>query len=319
MILKYSLTTGDYKPLYDISVNLGFYPIANDIIKYELLPLEHFDDSIIYHSISKFKNEYNYIETLEQNHRSNAFLEDESLEKCYLAPTSFGKSNLIISSIKNLEKANHKIVIVLPTKSLLMQTYKLVRSSNLGKKIIMHDEMYDDDDEFIAVFTQERALRLMNRKNIAYDVLFIDEAHNILNNDSRSILLSRLISKNKKLNNNQRVIYLSPLIEDIHNVRVSDDQHISTHTIEYNLKEPDLYELRLNGIVRLYNRFLDEFYSLGTNDNPFQYTITKSKYKNFIYNYRPVRIEEFSKDFCKYLPEIQITDAIIELKKILGE
>lgn len=317
LILKYSLNTGDYKPLYDISVNLGFYPIANDIIKYELLPIEHFDDSIIYNSISKFRNESNYIETLEQNHRTSDFLHDESFEKCYLAPTSFGKSNLIISSIKNLEKANHKIVIVLPTKSLLMQTYQLVRSANLGRKIIMHDEMYDDEEEFIAVFTQERALRLMNRKNIAYDVLFIDEAHNILNDDSRSILLSRLISKNRKINNNQRVIYLSPLIENIHNVRVSEDQHISTHTIEYNLKEPDLFELKLNGLVRLYNRFLDEFYSLGKNNNPFQYTIAQSNNKNFIYNYRPVRIEEFAKEFCNYLPEIEITDAIAELKKIL--
>jgi hypothetical protein len=317
LILKYSLKTRDFKPLYDISVNLGFYPIANDIIKYELLPIEHFDDSIIYNSISKFRNENNYIETLEQNHRSSDFLKDESFEKCYLAPTSFGKSNLIISSIKNLEKVNHKIVIVLPTKSLLMQTYQLVRSANLGRKIIMHDEMYDDEAEFIAVFTQERALRLMNRKNIAYDVLFIDEAHNILNDDSRSILLSRLISKNRKINHNQRVIYLSPLIENIHNVRVSEDQHISTHIIEYNLKEPDLFELRLNGLVRLYNRFLDEFYSLGTNNNPFQYTIAHSNNKNFIYNYRPVRIEEFAKEFCTYLPEIEITDAISKLKKIL--
>jgi superfamily II DNA or RNA helicase len=317
LILKYSLNTGDYKPLFDISVNLGFYPIANDIIKYELLQIEHFDDSIIYNSISRFRNDSNYIETLEQNHRSNDFLDDKSLEKCYLAPTSFGKSNLIISSIKNLEKVNHKIVIVLPTKSLLMQTYQLVRNANLSRKIIMHDEMYDDEEEFIAVFTQERALRLMNRKNIAYDILFIDEAHNILNDDPRSILLSRLISKNRKINNNQRVIYLSPLIENIHNVRVSEDQQISTHTIEYNLKEPDLFELRLNGVLRLYNRFLDEFYLLGANNNPFKYTIAESKNKNFIYNYRPVRIEEFAKQFCNYLPEIENTEAISELKGIL--
>lgn len=317
LILKYSLNTGDYKPLYDISINLGFYPIANDIIKYELLQIEHFDDSIIYNSISKFRNESNYIETLEQKRRSYDFLKDEALEKCYLAPTSFGKSNLIISSIKNLDRGNNKIVIILPTKSLLMQTYHLVRNANLGRKIIMHDEMYDDEEEFVAVFTQERALRLMNRKNIAYDVLFIDEAHNILNDDSRSILLSRLISKNRKINNNQRVIYLSPLIENIHNVRVSDDQQISTHIIEYNLKEPDLFELRLNGALRLYNRFLDEFYLLGNNNNPFHYTISQSKNKNFIYNYRPVRIEEFAKEFCSYLPEIETTPAISDLKRIL--
>lgn len=317
LILKYSLTTRDFKPLYDISINLGFYPIANDILKYELLSLEHFDDAVIYNSISKFRNESMFIETLEQNHRSKEFLLDDSSEKCYLAPTSFGKSSLIVSSIKISGNVKLKIVIVVPTKSLLMQTFQLVRSARLGKKIIMHDEMFDNEDDFIAVFTQERALRLMNRKNIAYDILFIDEAHNILNNDPRSILLSRLILKNKKINNNQKVIYLSPLIENIHNVRISEDQKISTHIIEYNLKEPDIYELSLDGMVRLYNRFLDEYYKIEINKNPFQYTIQKSTHKNFIYNYRPVRIEEFAKDFCKYLPEIEISDKLIELRKIL--
>jgi hypothetical protein len=196
LILKYSLFTRDFKPLYDISINLGFYPIANDILKYELLSFEHFDDTVIYNSISKFKNESKFIETLEQNHRSKEFLLDESFEKCFLAPTSFGKSSLIVSAIRNLGNAKLKIAIIVPTKSLLMQTYQLVRNARLGRKIIMHDEMFDNEDAFIAVFTQERALRLMNRKSIAYDVLFIDEAHNILNNDPRSILLSRLISKN---------------------------------------------------------------------------------------------------------------------------
>ena len=317
IILKYSLTTRDFKPLFDISINLGFYPIANDILKYQLLSLEHFEDTVIYNSISKFTNENKYIETLEQNHRSKEFLLDESLEKCYLAPTSFGKSSLIVSSIKNLGNAILKIVVVVPTKSLLMQTYQLVRSARLGKKIILHDEMFDNEDEFIAVFTQERALRLMSRKNIAYDVLFIDEAHNILNNDPRSILLSRLISKNKKVNNNQKVIYLSPLIENIHNVRISEEQKISTHIIEYNLKEPDIYEICLDGLVRLYNRFLDEFYTIEINKNPFRYTIDKSLYKNFIYNYRPVRIEEFARELCEYLPEIEITEEIADLIKIL--
>lgn len=198
-----------------------------------------------------------------------------------------------------------------------MQTYQLVRSSNLGRKIIMHDEMYDDETDFIAVFTQERALRLMSRKNLSYDYLFIDEAHNILNYDSRSILLSRLISKNKKINPNQKIIYLSPLIENIENVKVSQDQLISNHIIEHNIKEPDLFEYCLDGIVRLYNRFIDEFYTIETNTNPFQYTVEQSKSKNFVYNYRPIRIEEFTKEFCQYLPASEMSPNVLELYKTL--
>ncbi len=317
LILKYSLNFGDFKPLYDIAINLGFYPIANDIIRYELLPIKHFEDTIIFSSISNFRNENNFIQTLEQHNRSTDFLFDKSQEKCYLAPTSFGKSNLIISAIRNLGIEDKKITIVVPTKSLLMQTYQSIRASNLGKKIIMHDEMFDNEDEFIAIFTQERAIRLLNRKKCAFDVIYIDEAHNIMNNDFRSILLSRLIAKNKKLKPNQKVIYLSPLIENINNVKVSSDQKISSHIITHNLKEPDLYELQLNGIVRLYNRFFDEFYTLDLQNDPFKYTISKSGDKNFIYNYRPVRIEEFAIEFCEFLPEIELTDEIIELTNIL--
>lgn len=317
IILKYSLKTLDFKPLYDISINLGFYPIVNDILKYGLLVSASFEDSIIYGALTKYKNESNFIETLEQKNRNNSFLLDTSFEKCYLAPTSFGKSALIVTTIKKLVNQSFKIVVVVPTKSLLMQTYKLIRSSNLGRKIIMHDEMYDDETDFIAVFTQERALRLISRKNLSYDYLFIDEAHNILNYDSRSILLSRLISKNKKTNPNQKVIYLSPLIENIENVKVSKEQLISNHTIEHNIKEPDLYEYCLDGLVRLYNRFIDTFYTIETNSNPFRYTIEQSKSKNFVYNYRPIRIEEFTKEFCQYLQPLELSPSILELYRTL--
>jgi hypothetical protein len=317
IILKYSLKTLDFKPLYDISINLGFYPIANDILKYELLESTNFEDSIISGALTKFKNKSNFIETLEQKNRKSSFLLDSSLERSYLAPTSFGKSALIVTSIKKLGSLSSKIVVVVQTKSLLMQTYQLIRGSNLGRKIIIHDEMYDDENDFIAVFTQERALRLMSRKNLSYDYLFIDEAHNILNFDSRSILLSRLISKNKKLNLNQKVVYLSPLIDNIENVKVSKEQSISTHIIEHNIKEPDLFEYTLEGSVRLYNRFLDTFYSIETNDNPFKYTIDKSKSKNFVYNYRPIRIEEFTKEFSTYLIASKMSPDIFELYNTL--
>lgn len=317
IVLKYSLTTADYKPLYDVSINLGFYPIANDILKYNLLDISSLDDPIILGAISNFRNKNNFIETLEQKHRSNEFLSDTSSEKCYLAPTSFGKSSLIVSFIEKLGNQSQRIAIIVPTKSLLMQTYQLIRSTNLNRKIIMHDEMYDNEKDFIAVFTQERALRLLSRKSIAYDVLFIDEAHNILNNDSRSILLSRLISKNKSKNYNQKVIYLSPLIENIENVKISEDQLISSHLINHTIKEPELYEFCLDGTIRLYNRFLDEFYWINKMENSFHYAVQYSKDKNFIYNYRPIRIEEFAKEFCLYLEEIEITDEIKELKETL--
>ena len=160
IILRYSLITNEYKPLYDISISAGFYPISEYILKNNLIPL-HIEDAIIKAGIERFRHQENYIETLEQYSRSSDFFQDNSLEKTYLAPTSYGKSALIVESIKRSIDSDKKIAIVVPTKSLLMQTYRLIRDANLGKKILVHDEMYNNEDEFIAVFTQERALRLL--------------------------------------------------------------------------------------------------------------------------------------------------------------
>lgn len=135
IILKYSLLHKDFKPLFDLSINIGFYPIANDIIKHQLLKSESIDDRIIFEAFSQFKNSENYIETFEQNIQSKEFLTDKTNEKCYIAPTSFGKSSLIIKAIQHLPPEDKKIAIIVPTKSLLMQTSKNIRLANLSKKL----------------------------------------------------------------------------------------------------------------------------------------------------------------------------------------
>ena len=317
IILKYSLVSNDYKPLYDLSVNLGFYPIAKSILNYHLIDEINLNDSIIDTRLNSYKNSENYIETLEQHLRSQEFLSDTSNEKCYLAPTSFGKSLLIVKTILGFENKELKIVIIVPTKSLLMQTYKLIRGANLGKKIIMHDEMYNDEKSFIAVFTQERSLRLMSRKKIVYDVLFVDEAHNILNGDSRSILLSRLISRNKKQNPNHKVIYLSPLIDNINNLKISREQMINSHVINHNIKEPEIFEYRLSGQKYKYNRFVNQFYSIGEEQNMLSYIMRFSKSKNFLYNYRPIKIEQLAKELSSVLTEVNDNPDIKEIQRIL--
>jgi hypothetical protein len=319
LVLKYSLLTQDYRPLFDVSVNLGFYPIAKTILDHDLLDELPINNAIIGLSLNQFENVENYVETLQQFERSKAFLSNQSLEKSYLAPTSYGKSSLIVQAIRNYDEPELKIVVVVPTKSLLMQTYKLIRGAALGKKIIMHDEMYNGESNFIAVFTQERALRLLQRREISYDVLFIDEAHNILKMDSRSILLSRLISKNRELNLNQKVIYLSPLIDGIQSIRVDSNQSITPFVIDQNIKEPDYFEYRLDRETYRYNRFINRFFQTGTPTTMLGYIISNSKSKNFLYNLRPVRIEELSKELANVLPDIVGSAEIEEIQGILRE
>lgn len=326
IILKYSVFYGDYKPLYDFSTNFGFYPITKVILENNLLPKTGINDKLIELELDNFQNiDEKYFETFEQNRNKNLFLNEKSNEKGYLAPTSFGKSSIIIDYIRKIEN-KEKIVIVVPTKSLLMQTYKMIKNSDLKYKLLFHDEMYQNEDSFIAIFTQERALRLLKKeKEIFYDTLIIDEAHKILESakdkSNRSILLSRLISINKKLNKNHKVIYLSPLIEDIKNIELYENQNIKSYRINFNIKEPEIFEYKLNGDIIKHNRFFinDTFNGFKINEfqNYFDYLISNSSEKNFIYHARPKRVENIARDFCKNLKKTEKTESVKTIINIL--
>lgn len=322
IILKYSNRYKDYLPLYDFSVNFGFFPIVKALLQEELYTEQKLIDYIVDLRLSEFENPNDYTETLEQNLQSEKFLKDISFEKAYLAPTSFGKSSIIIDYIRTGILGNLKIVVVVPTKSLLMQTYQMVRKSNLNRRIIIHDEMYNDERSFIAIFTQERALRLITRKNIIFDCLIIDEAHNLLKKDggNRQILLSRLIARNLRNNPNQKVVYLSPLIKDISNLKVSESQDIESHKINFNIKEPEIFELTLANQKFQYNRFLNQFYLLESQvPNKYNYILNNALKKNFIYENSPKRIENEAKILSTHLSLIENDLSLNNLLSVLKE
>lgn len=318
IILKYSLQHADYVPLYDFAVNFGFYPIAKALLSNGLYDGNLITSCLGDIQLDRFRNESEDTLTLEQHITSSSFLNENAKETCYLAPTSFGKSSLIVDQIKRLGDLPSRIAILVPTKSLLIQTLKMIRKANLQRKMLIHDEMYDGEDSFIAVFTQERALRLLTKHDTCFDVVFVDEAHNLLKGDSRSILLSRVIAKNRVLNPNNRVLYLSPLLQDANNLRLAPDQNISSHVVRFNVKEPEIYELRLDKEVYQYNRFVNQFYKLQEGVEIKDYLLSKSGQKNFVYNYRPVKVEQLAGELCEMVPQIEPTDEVNELAHILA-
>ena len=128
-----------------------------------------------------------------------------------VAPTSYGKSELIIHKIEdNLDK---NICIIVPTKSLLAQTRKnLIKNSKIrasSNKIITHPDMLNDiSNKIIAVLTQERLLRLLQKHaELNFDIVLIDEAHNLIENDSREILTIQDLKILKKRNQNTKFHY----------------------------------------------------------------------------------------------------------------
>ena len=291
IILKYSINYNDYKPLYDFSINFGYYPISNIINKLELIELNSINDIIIKNGINNFKKN-EIVETYEQKYNQEKLLDSNNGEIAYIAPTSYGKSSIVAEKI--LVNKFDKIGIIVPTKSLINQTYNYIKQQKLNYKIIMFDEMYEDDSKFIAIVTQERGLRLLERDDFYFDQIFIDEAHNLLADDDRSILLSRLISKNYIKNPNQKIVYLSPLVDNSKNLKSYSDGDVDEYRINFNLKEPEIYELKLNGSIVKYNRFLNEFYSVKRKTDVIEYIENNEKEKNFIFITRPVKIEKFA-------------------------
>lgn len=316
IILNYSIQHQDYKPLYDLSVDVGFFPIAKHILNYSLVDIK-IKDVFIQDGLNLFQKD-NYTQTLEQYNVSRQILSNRMRELAFIAPTSYGKSSTIVDIIKQNKEA--KIGIIVPTKSLIAQTFNLIKNSNLNKKIILHNDMFNEEQDFIAIFTQERALEFFKHQKVFFDILFIDEAHNLFESDDRNILLSRVIKQNYKNNKQGKIIYLSPFINNAENLKIFDMQNIKQYKINFNIKEPQIIERAKNGKVCIYNRFTNEFYEVddekNTSRNLFTYITQKGGFKKFIYLMRPVKIEQFALKMIKSLKTIN-DEEIQKIKETL--
>lgn len=301
ILLKYGVKTNDYKPLYDISLQVGFYPIVDFITNqnrglHQVNSKNRILDAFNYISFKRnFLSPENYIESLEQNTSRNLIISSASPEIAYIAPTSYGKSSLIKEFIKL--KAYSRIAVIVPSKSLLVQTYKDIKALNLNYKLILHDEMYNGEERFIGILTQERATRILNKNlNVNYEVVFVDEAHKLLDRDSRSYILTRLIQLNFKRNSEQKIVYLSPLVENENNLRIrkASQGEIFTKRIQYDFKSFELY-LFDNNKSYFYDKFTDLEFDLDKHTDYFNYIVSNSGAKNFIFHSRPTKVEDLAK------------------------
>lgn len=319
IILKYSLFFNDFAPLYDFSVNIGYYPIAQAITDFEQIQIDNIASAIIPTLIDDDYKRESIIETYGQKYARDQILSSTSKDICYIAPTSFGKSSIILEHIATHWETLKRVAVIVPTKSLLMQSYRAIRRKEFDAKIIIHDEMYNSEERFIAVLTQERALRLLDKHDIFFDCLYIDEAHRLLERDSRSILLSRLIRLNRQRNEETEVIYLSPLVTDTNNLKTDESQEIFEQRIRFNIKEPELYEYCTDGTVQKYNRFIDTFFPIGHSETMFSYILQNATEKSFCYLYAPRKIEQFAEEFSQSITTVQDSPELKEVIKNLKE
>lgn len=119
-----------------------------------------------------------------------------------IAPTSAGKTHIVLTYLVNkvIKSVGAFAAIIVPTRALISEVSSKV--FEIAKKIDAENELeictVPKDEEFsfktIFVMTQERMYELIQRGDLSFDYLFIDEAHNI-SDDGRGVLLHLTLEK----------------------------------------------------------------------------------------------------------------------------
>lgn len=323
IILRYANAFHDYIPLYDVSVNLGFIPIAKFIEQHEDLKLNFgtfWADTIMDQTKREEAGETQYL-TNQQYHLQNCMTPNNN--SAIIAPTSYGKSELVINYLIS-NCLNRKQCIIVPTKALLYQTKSrilrnLIQNGITNVKIITHPDMYTNESSFICILTQERLLTLITKHtDFSLDELVIDEAHNLLDDSDRSVLLSQVILLANKRNPNLKLKYLSPFIMDINSLKIKYlNKNWKTNQISEFLKV-EKYYLYSDNTLKQYDPFLDiNIESKGGYNSAYDVIYENSSNKNIIYTNKPKDTEYIAKHLSNTEQDIDIISESKEYKAIM--
>jgi hypothetical protein len=319
IFVSYSNKYSDYKPLYDFSINKGYIPISK-FIEQKHSTEHNYDDhffGLFFSSfLDNFKEKNYYISNGQK--KLIEFSSNNEENFVIVAPTSYGKSEIIVNKVfNNLDK---KVCVIVPSKALLAQTKKRLLNNNSTEtnlqRIITHPEMYKGtESNFVAVLTQERLLRLLQKNSsLKMDLVLIDEAHNLFGekkNDGRSTLLAQTIIILKSRKDNVIFNFFSPFISNPQNLRVKQSNYnvSSQKTDEFIKSEKyyicDVYDSA--GELKLYEQFSNSFINTSINYNSHIELLNSEKSaKNIIYLNRPKHIEDFSVEYANSLSNIQL-------------
>ena len=312
IVVEYCNQTNDYIPLYEIAVNKGLYPVSKFIEQH------YIDDSK-----RNFFTEWNdafteqfvsgeVCRSEQQNSLVHFFESKKDDTVSVIAPTSYGKSELILSAVK--EYAGRKICVLTSTKALLIQTKKRVQQISKGifPKIVVHPEMYNPNDpSCLAVLTQERLLRIFKKDpQLSFDCIIVDEAHEMLEDDSRSRTLANVIIVAQKRNPEVAFKFLTPFLADSTNLKARYTTYdIESFKVSEYIKTEKyfLYDLRNHTGLKLYDQFLNKYLPISDNRNlGFEEDVVKaySAGKNIIYLNKPTDIEKFALALADVFSEV---------------
>lgn len=130
------------------------------------------------------------------------------------APTSFGKSFMILEYIKRLSNPLKFIVYVVHTKALASEVFNnMVEYFSEDYNVIDDFENYDDGQNNIAIIVSDGKNMYNFDKNV--DLLIVDEAYNLDKKHSKDRFLTIFNCYRILMSNSKKVILLGPFIKDL--------------------------------------------------------------------------------------------------------
>lgn len=326
LLLKTAFAEGNLRPIYDASINLGYYPVT-EFISRQFEDTNDFIKIMNASFVENFRNDGIYL-TEQQNEMIEQFRENNDKTVSVIAPTSYGKSELIMNLISDNREAN--ICILVPTKALLSQTKKRILKSkefSIDRKIVTHPDMYQaSDKDFIAIVTQERLMRLLEKEpQLNFDIAIIDEAHNLFDNDNRNKLLGASIAVLFNRNNLIRYKFLSPFLIDTSNLKVKFcDYEITEQRINENLKINNYYTVDVSDTLQMnaYDQFLNTFVKINDvqENSEIDFILEYSSIKNIVYLNSPPKLEKVARIIADRSPKLisqNLEKACDEISKYL--
>lgn len=144
------------------------------------------------------------------------FYKNDNEKTFYIsAPTSFGKTTIVVDSLEKYLETKRNILILLPNKNLInemsvkiKEKYKKI-NSNISSSVMSFIENYSIDKTNIFIGTAERYFGINQiNDSIEFDLLIVDEAYKIYDYiDERSRHLSLTVKKHV---NKSKIIFLTP-------------------------------------------------------------------------------------------------------------
>jgi len=331
IVLAYGIKTQDFTPLYDVAVNSGLMPVASLIQAIrelnagnEYVEKDSFLFTIVDSYIDNFRDQ-NLVLTEQQLQLKNFFEDEIDKTVVVVAPTSYGKSELIVTAIE--KSPGQGICILVPSKSLLAQTKINVLNARIDwvQRIVSHPEMHRPDyPGSIHILTQERLTRILNSDaELSFDIVIVDEAHNLLSGDHRNILLASVLKTLDFRNPNTAFKFMTPFVSDVSNLKLKSTSYTSeSFQVDEYIKSENIYiaDYRESPFrLQYYDHFVHEFIELQNDyEDRLSYIHGYSADKNIIYFNRPKHVQEFALDLANSLPDIN-SDFIVEANRDIGE